>query len=306
MKFVYHSDHLGSVSFVTDRDGAVCQHLQYLPFGEIFVSQRNSEFDSRYKFIAKELDNETSYTYFGARYYDSDLSSWLSVDPMSDERSWVSPYCQNKTMNRLDPAGALDFIDDYVFNEKGDFVRIDRNNNPDKLVFENSKTGYKQYFDFAYKVNDTKDIENKGITKVVLVSDKQIKFMLNSQGAFKSVMLNFAWESQGGGDFDYSFTVLPNIYPNANFDGSKSNSLLIPEGEYKAHNFMNFGNYLWGATGYTVGFGYGELQTGAHLNSLFNSARNGYPSQLDSKNDQISIIKCAFHTQIHDYRSLKK
>ncbi|HRC79633.1 MAG TPA: hypothetical protein PLK25_08005 [Bacteroidales bacterium] len=30
-------------------------------------------FDTRYKFTAKELDNETSYTYFGARYYDSDL-----------------------------------------------------------------------------------------------------------------------------------------------------------------------------------------------------------------------------------------
>ncbi|HOV56228.1 MAG TPA: RHS repeat-associated core domain-containing protein [Bacteroidales bacterium] len=38
---------------------------------------------------AKELDNETSYTYFGARYYDADLSIWLSVDPMSDKY----PYC---------------------------------------------------------------------------------------------------------------------------------------------------------------------------------------------------------------------
>ena len=73
MKIHYHSDHLGSASFVTDREGAVCQHIQYLPFGELFVSQRNSEFDSRYKFTAKELDNETSYTYFGARYYDSEL-----------------------------------------------------------------------------------------------------------------------------------------------------------------------------------------------------------------------------------------
>ena len=58
---------------------SVMQHLQYLPYGELFVSQRNSdEFDSRYKFTAKELDNETSYTYFGARYYDSELSVWLT------------------------------------------------------------------------------------------------------------------------------------------------------------------------------------------------------------------------------------
>jgi hypothetical protein len=30
-------------------------HLQYLPFGELFVSQRNGSFDSRYMFTAKEL-----------------------------------------------------------------------------------------------------------------------------------------------------------------------------------------------------------------------------------------------------------
>ncbi len=54
------------------------KRVVHLPFGEIFVSQRNDWFDSRYKFTTKEHDNETNYTYFGARYYDSDLSSWLS------------------------------------------------------------------------------------------------------------------------------------------------------------------------------------------------------------------------------------
>ncbi len=67
MKIHYHSDHLGSASFVTNAEGAVVQHLQYLPYGELFVSQLNTdEFDSRYKFTAKELDNETSYMYFEA------------------------------------------------------------------------------------------------------------------------------------------------------------------------------------------------------------------------------------------------
>lgn len=30
--------------------------------------------------------------YFGARYYDSDISVWLSVDPLSDFRPSLSPY----------------------------------------------------------------------------------------------------------------------------------------------------------------------------------------------------------------------
>ena len=81
-----------ATSFRTNIVGRAYQHLQYFPFGELFVSQRNSSFDSRYKFSAKELDNETGYSYFGARYYDSDLSSWLSVDPLSDKYLSLSPY----------------------------------------------------------------------------------------------------------------------------------------------------------------------------------------------------------------------
>ncbi len=107
MKIHYHSDHLGSASFVTNAEGAVVQHLQYLPYGELFVSQRNSNFDTRYKFTAKELDNETSYTYFGARYYDSELSNWLSVDPLSDKYPGLSPYlyCFNNPVIMHDPDG---------------------------------------------------------------------------------------------------------------------------------------------------------------------------------------------------------
>jgi len=41
-------------------------YMQYLFLYEQYISQRNIKFDSRYKFTAKELDNETSYTYFGA------------------------------------------------------------------------------------------------------------------------------------------------------------------------------------------------------------------------------------------------
>lgn len=60
----------------------------------------------------------TNYTYFGTRHYDSDGSFWLSVDPMADARSWVSPYsyCQNSPVMRVDPTGALD--DEWELNKK--------------------------------------------------------------------------------------------------------------------------------------------------------------------------------------------
>ncbi|MFP4663142.1 MAG: RHS repeat domain-containing protein [Bacteroidales bacterium] len=86
----------------------------------LWINQRNSGFNSPYKFSEKacpaeqggdgELDSESGYNYFGARYYDSELSNWLSVDPMAEARSWVSPYSyvQNSPVMRVDPSGALD------------------------------------------------------------------------------------------------------------------------------------------------------------------------------------------------------
>jgi RHS repeat-associated protein len=98
--------------------GNPTQHLQYMPFGETFVEQRSiTSYYTPYTFSAKERDTETGYSYFGARYYSSDISVWLSVDPMGDERSWLSPYnyCQWNPLVLIDPTGALDgwYEDEY-------------------------------------------------------------------------------------------------------------------------------------------------------------------------------------------------
>lgn len=41
MQFYYHPDHLGSSSYITYLDGEVVQHIEYVPFGEVFVEERN-------------------------------------------------------------------------------------------------------------------------------------------------------------------------------------------------------------------------------------------------------------------------
>ena len=104
-----HSDHLGSASWVTDTNGAAYQHLQYMPWGEPLLDQRKSgyTYNTRYTFSGKERDEETGYSYFGARHYNSDLSLWLSVDPMADKYPGVSPYtyCANNPVRLVDPNG---------------------------------------------------------------------------------------------------------------------------------------------------------------------------------------------------------
>ena len=57
----------------------------------------DSSISCHFTFSAKEKDLETGLSYFGSRYYSSDLSIWLSVDPMSDKYPSLSPYtyCAN-------------------------------------------------------------------------------------------------------------------------------------------------------------------------------------------------------------------
>jgi len=186
MKINYHSDHLGSASFVTDAEGAVMQHLQYLPYGELFVSQRNSdEFDSRYKFTAKELDNETIYTYFGARYYDADLSSWLSVDPLSDKYPSTSAYmyCLGNPVKIIDPNGKDSRIS-IVKNEGGggeivisstihlygrnadnyieDVKQVWSNLNKESIYQDENGNNWTVRFNLDFKVNHNLDDLDKG------------------------------------------------------------------------------------------------------------------------------------------------
>ena len=42
MQFYHHPDHLGSSSYITNLDGEVVQHIEYVPFGEVFVEERNN------------------------------------------------------------------------------------------------------------------------------------------------------------------------------------------------------------------------------------------------------------------------
>ncbi|MCB9202820.1 MAG: hypothetical protein H6604_07230 [Flavobacteriales bacterium] len=82
-RFYYHPDHLGSTSYVTDANGNISQHEEYIPFGESFVSEHKNSSNQPWKYNAKEFDDDTKLYYYGARYYNPTTSLWLSVDPLA-------------------------------------------------------------------------------------------------------------------------------------------------------------------------------------------------------------------------------
>jgi len=92
LQFFYHPDHLGSSSFITNLEGEVVQHIEYVPFGEVFIEERNSVWNTPYLFNAKEFDEETGMYYYGARYYEPRLSLWMSTDPLESDFPNASTY----------------------------------------------------------------------------------------------------------------------------------------------------------------------------------------------------------------------
>jgi RHS repeat-associated protein len=102
---------LGSSSLITNLDGEIVQHIEYVPFGEVFIEERNNTWNTPYLFNAKELDEETGLYYYGARYYDPRISLWLSTDPLQEKYPNKTPYhyCSNNPINLFDPDGKDDY-----------------------------------------------------------------------------------------------------------------------------------------------------------------------------------------------------
>ena len=107
MQFYYHPDHLGSSSYITNLDGEVVQHIEYVPFGEVFVEERNNIWNTPYLFNAKEFDEETGLYYYGARYYEPRVSLWISTDPKQEKTSNITTYayCINNPVAYIDHDG---------------------------------------------------------------------------------------------------------------------------------------------------------------------------------------------------------
>ena len=90
--FFYHSDHLGSTSYITDDHANITQYDAYLPYGELLVDEHSSSEDLPYKFNGKQFDEETGLYYYGARYMNPITSLWYGVNPLAEKLPLTSVY----------------------------------------------------------------------------------------------------------------------------------------------------------------------------------------------------------------------
>ncbi|WP_036891828.1 RHS repeat-associated core domain-containing protein, partial [Prevotella corporis] len=146
--FFYHSDHLGSTSYITDDHANITQYDAYLPYGELLVDEHSSSEDLPYKFNGKELDEETGLYYYGARYMDPKISMWLGVDPLMEKYTNVSGYvfCHSNPIVRIDRDGCADY-----FSISGKFIRSDKSK--DKNIYIRTSSGNVLLSKYNFKRN---------------------------------------------------------------------------------------------------------------------------------------------------------
>ena len=108
--FFFHTDHLGSTSYLTDTAGNVSQFVCYTPYGEAIVDEHLTTYENPFKFSGKELDDITGLYDHGARSRNPVTTLWYGVDTLWEKSVDVGPYvyCYSNPVIFHDPTGKKD------------------------------------------------------------------------------------------------------------------------------------------------------------------------------------------------------
>jgi len=116
-KYYFHEDHLGGASIMTDEDGEVVAEYQYYPYGGTYSEETSGEdFGNSYKYTGQEEDSEIGLYYYGSRYYNPEVTKFMSRDPavyderflemLRDPQSFNTyAYVRNNPIKYIDPSG---------------------------------------------------------------------------------------------------------------------------------------------------------------------------------------------------------
>ena len=165
-------------------------------------------YSTKYRFSCKEVDEETGLYYFGARYYDSRISLWYGVDPLSEKTPSWNPYRYgfNNPIRIIDPTGMgeeeakfppKNFTGNSWCDSDGCFNRTDKNldykwtdnEGKDKGVYSSKTPEVKENRSWNNKLVSAtenfygvkeQDLKGEGGTDAVLkIASKQASIILN-------------------------------------------------------------------------------------------------------------------------------
>jgi RHS repeat-associated protein len=109
--YYFHPDHVGSVSYLTDSEGAVVTRMSYTPYGEKIKSASTGPNIFHQKYTGQVDDgDEAELMYYNARYYDPKLGRFISADTIIPGAGFSQSfnrymYVAGNPVNRNDPSG---------------------------------------------------------------------------------------------------------------------------------------------------------------------------------------------------------
>ena len=134
--YVYQfKDHLDNIRLSykdANKDGTITQdeivqEKHYYPFGLEHKGYNNTIIgrEHQYKFQGVEYNENLGLNLYEMdwRQYDPAIGRFTSIDPLAEERNWLTPYnfVQNNPIIRVDPSGLLD---DYGIDRQGNITLL--------------------------------------------------------------------------------------------------------------------------------------------------------------------------------------
>jgi RHS repeat-associated protein len=102
------SNHLGSSTLELDAQARIISYEEYYPYGSTSYQavRSRTETPKRYRYTGKERDEESGFSYHGARYYAPWLGRWTSADPsgLADGAN-LYLYVSGNPVGYIDPTG---------------------------------------------------------------------------------------------------------------------------------------------------------------------------------------------------------
>jgi len=101
----YQQDGLGSVTSLSDSNGALASTYAYDAFGNLTVS--TGTLGNPFQYTGREYDSETGLRYYRARYYDPSIGRFINEDPaqLRGGQNNFYAYAWNSPLGFRDPTG---------------------------------------------------------------------------------------------------------------------------------------------------------------------------------------------------------
>jgi RHS repeat-associated protein len=114
--FYLHDGNGNVVGLVDSVSGVVVKEYEYGPFGKVLVETDAGSgvaVENSFGFSGKYLDAETGLSYYGYRYYSSEMGRWISRDPAGEDKGGRNLYgfCGNDPINGVDVLGRWKILD---------------------------------------------------------------------------------------------------------------------------------------------------------------------------------------------------